>query len=114
MGQSNVHEAAERICRTLYEMNIPYALCGGLAVARYGPQRMTEDVDVLLTEEGLKLFKERWLGLGRVEQFQGAKGLKDAHSNVPVDVLITGEIPGDGKTSPFGFPAPETAAETDR
>jgi hypothetical protein len=114
MGQSNVHEAAERICRTLNEMNIPYALCGGLAVARYGPQRMTEDVDVLLTEEGLKLFKERWLGLGWVERFQGAKGLKDAHSNVQVDVLITGEIPGDGKTSPFGFPAPETAAETDQ
>jgi len=34
MGQSDVHEAAERICRALDEMNIPYALCGGLAVGR--------------------------------------------------------------------------------
>jgi len=75
---------------------------------------MTEDVDILLTEEGLRLFKERWLGVGWVERFQGAKGIKDAHSNVKVDVLITGEIPGDGKTSPFGFPTPEAAAETDQ
>jgi hypothetical protein len=113
MGQSDVHEAAERICRTLGEMNIPYALCGGLAVGRYGPQRMTEDVDILLTDEGLRLFKQRWLGVGWVERFQGAKGMRDAHSNVKVDVLITGDIPGDGKTSPFGFPSPEAAAETD-
>jgi len=90
MGQSDVHEAAARICRALDEMNIPYALCGGLAVGRYGPIRMTEDVDVLLTDEGLRLFKQRWLGVGWVERFQGAKGMKDAHSNVNVDVLITG------------------------
>jgi len=114
MGQSDVQEAAERICRTLGEMGIPYALCGGLAVGRYGPQRMTEDVDVLLTDEGLRQFKQRWLGVGWVERFQGAKGMKDVHSNVNVDVLLTGEIPGDGKTAPFGFPSPETAAETDQ
>jgi hypothetical protein len=114
MGQSDVHEAAERICRTLDEMNIHYALCGGLAVGRYGSQRMTEDVDILLTDEGLRRFKQRWLGVGWVERFQGAKGMKDAHSNVMVDVLITGEIPGDGKTSPFGFPSPETVTELDQ
>lgn len=114
MGQSDVQEAAERICRTLGEMNIPYALCGGLAVGRYGPQRMTEDVDVLLTDEGLRRFKQRWLGVGWVERFQGAKGMRDVHANVKVDVLITGAIPGDGKTAPFGFPSPESAAETDQ
>ncbi len=114
MGKSDVHEAAERICRALDELKIPYALCGGLAVGRYGPQRMTEDVGVLLTDEGLRRFKQRWLGVGWVERFQGAKGMKDAHCNVNVDVLLTGEIPGDGKTSPFGFPSPENAAETDQ
>ncbi|MCC7510943.1 MAG: hypothetical protein IT464_16415 [Planctomycetes bacterium] len=113
MGESNVQKAAEKVCRYLEDMKIPYALCDGLAVNRYGLKRMTEYVDILLTREGLEQFKQRWLGAGWVERFPGSKGLKDPENKVRIDVLLTGEIPGDGKTAPFGFPDPGTVSQAD-
>src|SRR5687768_8377735 len=75
MGEADVQVAAQRIAKRLSELGIPYAICGGLAVAAHGHRRVTSDVDVLLTPDGLKKFKERWLGLGWVERFPGSKGL---------------------------------------
>ncbi|MCW8140294.1 MAG: hypothetical protein KIT58_15445 [Planctomycetota bacterium] len=37
-------------------------ICGGLAVAAHGHARLTSDVGVLLTPDGLARFKERGSG----------------------------------------------------
>jgi len=110
MGTADVQLAARRIAQALSEMGIPYLICGGLAVAAYGHLRVTVDVDVLLTAEGLRRFKERWLGKGWVERFPGSKGLKDAETQVKIDVLLAGEFPGDGRPKPVCFPDPRTVA----
>jgi hypothetical protein len=73
--------------------------------------RTSEDVDVLLTREGLAAFKQRWLGRGWVERFPGSKGMRDATHNVKIDVLLAGEFPGDGKPKPVAFPDPEFVGE---
>ncbi|MCK6439829.1 MAG: hypothetical protein L6Q71_06470 [Planctomycetes bacterium] len=109
MGDADVQRAAKKLAARLGEMGIPYAICGGLAVTAHGYARTTEDVDVLLTPDGLRRFKERWLGLGWVEKFPGSKGLRDAEHHVNVDILLTGEYPGDGKPKPVHFPDPAAA-----
>ena len=110
MGEAPVQLAAKRISRALAELGIPHVICGGLAVAAHGHVRVTQDVDILLTPEGLRRFKERWLGRGWVERFEGSKGLRDAEQNVKIDVLLTGDYPGDGKPGPIAFPDPKDVA----
>jgi hypothetical protein len=75
----------------------------------HGYTRVTTDVDVLLTREGLAAFKEKHLGRGWVERFPGSKGMRDAEFNVKIDVLLTGDYPGDGQPKPVSFPDPRVA-----
>ena len=110
MGDADVHRALTQLIRTLDEAGIPYAIAGALALNEYGYQRVTTDVDVLLTREGLAKLKERVLGLGYVEKFPGSKGLRDTQHGVTVDVLIAGEYPGDGHAKPVRFPDPAQVA----
>lgn len=109
MGTSNVQLAAERLVAKLDELAIPYAICGGLAVFAHGHERMTKDVDVLLTADGLRRFREAALGLGWLERFPGSRHVRDTVQNVPVDVLLAGGHPGDGVPRGVVFPDPERA-----
>ena len=84
-GEAPVQKAAKKLARALGDLGIPYAVAGGLAVAANGVERQTVDVDLLLTVEGLAAFKERWLGLGWVERFQGSKGLRDTEHDLERD-----------------------------
>lgn len=111
MKRSPVHRAARRMAQRLDELGIPYVIAGALAVNAHGHARNTVDVDVLLTRAGLDAFKQRWLGRGWVEKFPGSKGLRDAEDNVTIDVLLTGEFPGDGRPKPVVFPDPAAVAE---
>ncbi|MGH9460461.1 MAG: hypothetical protein ACRD1X_04555 [Vicinamibacteria bacterium] len=106
MGESKVHRTLSRIASLLDEMGIDFALAGGVAVGLRGHLRVTVDVDILVSKQGLKLFKDKWLGKGFVEKFPGSKGLRDTETGVPIDFLIAGEFPGDGRPKPIQFPEP--------
>ncbi len=110
MGKSKVHLALERLVDRLTELGIPYAIVGAMSLNAYGYQRTTTDVDVLVRREGLEAFKKAFLGRGYVEKFPGSKGLRDATHNVKIDILLTGEYPGDGKEKPIAFPDPAEEA----
>jgi hypothetical protein len=110
MGESEVQRAMEKVAHLLEEDGIPYALIGAMALNAYGYRRVTVDVDLLLTREGLETFKAKHLGLGYVQKFPGSKGLRDTEHGVPVDVVLTGEYPGDGLPKPVAFPDPASAA----
>lgn len=109
MNRSPQHDAARRITRALDAERIPYAIAGAMAVNAHGHRRTTEDVDLLMTREGLAAFKARWIGRGWVDVFAGSKGMRDTESNVKIDVLIAGDFPGDGKPKPVVFPDPSVA-----
>ena len=109
MGQSNVHRALMRLIEVLEGDGIAYAIVGALALNEYGYRRTTEDVDVLLTREGLAEFKAKHLGRGYVEKFEGSKGMRDTIHGIGIDVLLSGEYPGDGKPKPVRFPDPASA-----
>jgi hypothetical protein len=49
----NLYEELGTVLRVLEEKRIPYALCGGLAMAVYGIVRATQDIDLLIEEHSL-------------------------------------------------------------
>ena len=110
MKQDATHSTMERLAARLDEEGIPYLLVGGMALGLHGYERMTRDVDILLTPDGLAAFEERCAGRGYVAKFPGARrAFLDAETRVPVEILCTGEFPGDGKPKPVAFPDPSAA-----
>lgn len=110
MGKAKVQQAAVDLAAALDEAGVPYAIAGAMAVSMHGRPRTTEDVDVLLTPDGLKRFKRYWLGRGWIERFPGSKNMRDVRNGVKIDVLLTGDYPGDGKPKPVRFPDPADVA----
>jgi hypothetical protein len=110
MGEDAVHRALEKLVRLLEEAGISYALVGAMALNEFGYRRVTVDVDVLLTRAGLDVFKRAHLGRGYVEKFPGSRGMRDTEHGVPIDVVLSGEYPGDGKPKPVAFPDPAIVA----
>lgn len=109
-GDANLHRALEHLIQSLDAADLPYAIIGAVALGEYGYRRTTEDINVLLTREGLDSFKASYLGRGYLEKFPGSKGLRDTQANVTIDVVLAGEYPGDGKPKPVRFPDPAQAA----
>ncbi len=107
MSRGDVFTTLRNLTRRLEEEKIPYALVGGLALGAHGFVRMTDDVDLLMTREGLEQFKEKFLGRGYVLAFSGAqKTFRDTETQVRIEILATGDYPGDGKPKPIAFPDP--------
>ena len=105
-GKGAVQEALRKITRKLDELGIPYAVVGGMALFAHGFRRFTEDVDILVTPEGLKQIHAKLEGLGYVPPFAGSKQLRDTEHGVRVEFLVAGQYPGDGLPKPVAFPDP--------
>ena len=93
-GKGMLNTTLERIARTLENRGIDYVVIGAVALNQHGYRRFTEDIDLLLTKEGLTRFHEELVGL----------------ENVRVEIVTTGEYPGDGLPKPVRFPDPADVA----
>jgi hypothetical protein len=114
MRKDDVHLTMRRVTDRLREEKIPYAILGGMAIALHGYLRATSDVDLLTTKEGLDKIHARLVGRGFVLAFPGArKRLRDAETAVMIDILTTGEYPGDGKPKAVQFPDPSDSVNLD-
>jgi hypothetical protein len=108
MKKGIVYETMQRLAERLESEGIPYAVIGGMALAAHGYVRMTLDVDILLTPDGLARFRKKLLGRGYILDFPGAeKSFRDTETNVKIEVITAGEFPGDGLPKPVAFPDPE-------
>ena len=99
-SDSAVHKTLRRIAERLAELNIDYAIAGGMALFFHGYRRFTEDVDLLVTAEGLTKIHKELAGRGYVKLFEKSKNLRDAVTGVRIDFLVAGQYPGDGKPGP--------------
>ncbi|MBM3818099.1 MAG: hypothetical protein FJW14_03635 [Acidimicrobiia bacterium] len=111
MGQAEVQKALEKLARTLDAGGIPYAIIGAMALNEFGYRRVTVDIDVLLTPEGLAAFKAANLGRGYKESFAGSRSVRDTEHGVDIDVVLAGSYPGDRKPKAVAFPDPGAVAE---
>src|SRR5437870_8646710 len=115
MGEGKLNDALSRLVNDLRDHEIDYMVIGALALLAYGYARFTEDVDVILTPKGLERFHRELVGLGYVPAFEGArKRLRSTQDGIPIELIATGDYPGDGKPKPITFPRPsENSVEID-
>ena len=111
MGQGDLNRALAHVAADLQEHGIDYLVVGALALFAHGYPRLTEDIDLVFTTEGLDRFHEELIGLGYAPAFPGArKRLRSTKDGVRIDVIAAGEYPGDGKPKPVSFPNPSEAS----
>src|SRR5687767_8894962 len=75
-GHSLVQEALERITSRLTELQIPYAVAGGMALFEHGYRRFTEAVDIVVSGGGLERIHAALDGLGYVPRFPHSRHLR--------------------------------------
>jgi len=106
-GKGMLNETLKKLVADLEKHGIDYAVIGAVALNQHGYQRFTSDINLLMTKEELEKFQQEWVGLGYVAKFAGAKKtFRSIARNVPVEVITSGEFPGDGLPKPISFPAP--------
>lgn len=107
MREGKVYAALKRLTHDLDDANIAYVIVGGMALNLWGYARQTVDVDILLTPEGLAKFNQQFVGRGYTLAFSGAvKSFREVDTQVKIEVLTTGDYPGDGKPKSVAFPNP--------
>lgn len=109
-GKSAVFDALRKIVKRLNELQVPYAIAGGMALFHHGVRRFTEDVDILVTKHDLKRIHQELAGRGYLPPHPHSKNLRDTELGVRVEFLTTGDYPGDGKKKPVAFPDPTTVS----
>ena len=110
-GEGRLKKTYDRLAKHLDELGISYALVGGYALILHGVRRFTEDIDLLVSEEGLERLHKELIGRGYIQVAPQSRNLRDVETGVKIEFVVTGEFPGDGKPKPVEFPEPEAAAE---
>jgi|SRR6266849_1066970 len=111
MGSGSVNKTLKRLASDLKEHNIDYVVIGAVALLAHGYPRFSEDIDLVMTREGLEKFHSELVGLGYAPVFpQARKRLRATEEGISIDVMLAGEYPGDGKPKPVAVPDPKTAA----
>jgi hypothetical protein len=114
-GEGMINDTLKRLAADLDRNGIEYVVIGAVALNQHGYHRFTEDIDILLTREGLEDFRNKLVGLGYRPAFTDArKKFRTSAENVPIEVITAGEFPGDGLPKPVDFPEPgESCIEID-
>jgi hypothetical protein len=110
-GSSPVHQTMRRLDAQLRQAGISYAVMGGMAVNAHGARRTTDDLDVLLTAQGLEQFRKLFVGSAYDQSPKRSRRFLDRENGVSIDILVTGHYPGRGGPGPFAFPDPSDASE---
>jgi hypothetical protein len=111
MGEGTLQETLAQVSSDLKRHGIDYMVIGAVALMAYGYPRFTEDIDLVLTNDGLETFHRELIGLGYVPAFPGArKRLRSTREGVSIEVIVAGDYPGDGKPKPVSFPLPATSS----
>ena len=111
MGEGTINKTLTRLANDLDQRGIDYIVIGAIALLAHGYPRFTEDIDLVMTSEGLQKFHDELVGLGYSPAFSGAKKrLRSTVDGVSIEVMTTGEFPGDGKPKPVSMPRPADAA----
>jgi len=111
MGEGTLNGALARLSEDLGRHGIDYMVIGAVALMAHGYPRFTEDINLVMTAEGLEAFHRELVGLGYSPAFQGPrKKLRSTRDGVPIEVIVSGDYPGDGKPKPVSFPIPAEAS----
>ena len=112
MGQGVLNNVLQRLLLALDKIEVDYNIIGAVALNQHGYNRFTEDINLLLTKAGLEKFHEELIRVGCRPKFEGArKQFRTTAENVTVEIITTGEYPGDGRPKSVSFPDPKDNVE---
>jgi hypothetical protein len=106
-----VHKSMRRIVKKLEKAKIAYAVVGGMAVNAHGYRRTTDDLDLLLTPEGLEEFRKRFVPKDYEGVPRRPRRFTDRANEVLIDFLVTGLYPGSGQPGSIAYPDPAAVQE---
>ncbi|MBL8792679.1 MAG: hypothetical protein JNM56_02110 [Planctomycetia bacterium] len=110
-GRDPATLAMRRLVKRLEKAKIVHAVMGGMAVYAHGYRRFTDDVDVLVTPQGLETFRSRFVP-NDYELVAGKKRrFVDRMNGVTVDLVIAGHFPGFRSDGPITFPDPSAVRQ---
>lgn len=105
-----VYESLRQIAERLERLHVSYAVVGGMALVAHGYRRTTEDVNVLVTPEGLRTIHESLIEPDYRPVSDNSDDLRDTKTGVRIEFVISGQYPGDGKPKPVALPDPLAGA----
>lgn len=94
LDNESLWEAAARCHQILGEAQIPYCVCGGVAVCLHGYQRNTTDIDLIVNGEDSGSVKDHLISEGLIWNEQAHEFL--TQSGIAVQFLLAGESAGRG------------------
>jgi hypothetical protein len=114
-GEGTLNYALQQLVGDLQKHRIEYAIMGGVALFAHGYERYTENINLLMTVEGLNRFRKELLGLGAwgvsgYDQTEIQNQVRSFPYGVDIVIATTGEFPGDGKPKPVSIPDPAAAS----
>jgi hypothetical protein len=115
-GVGSLNYALEQLVADLKNHDIDYVVIGAVALFAHGYRRFTNNIDIVLTDEGLKRFVTP-IG-GRSPQtlcnydadITSNKRVRSFPHGISIKVMTSGEYPGDGRPKPVSMPEPTAAA----
>ncbi len=104
-NDSPLIKTLQKIHRFFNDLNIPYAVIGGLAVIRNGAYRTTHDIDILTFQSGWEKLKTYLKDYFEV----GIDFATDKENNIQIDLLFA----SDDRDMVFVLPEPDKVCEYD-
>lgn len=86
-----LHDTLRRIARQMERLGVAYAVAGSMAMFRHGFRQFEDDVDVLVSRQGLETLRCELPASEFVWEPHPKPRLRDRTNGVRVDLIIAGE-----------------------
>ncbi len=94
-GNGRVRSTLSVLTKRLNRLGVEFAVVGALAMFYRGYRRFTQDVDILVTPEGLAAIEKHLLGDGYARPSAWRRGIRDVETGVAIHVFESGSPCGD-------------------
>ena len=90
--QGSVYESLHRIVAHLNEWDVEYAVTGGLALVHHGYRRFTENIDIIVTDQGWRKIYDHLVGNEYWSPSPHSRLLRDSETGVRIKLWIVREV----------------------
>src|SRR3989304_888932 len=87
-GEGRLKKTYDRFAKYLDDLGVSYSLVGGYALILHGVRRFTEDIDLLVSLEGLDRIHKKLIGRGYIQVAPEGRNLRDVETGVQIEFLV--------------------------
>lgn len=98
-NKCEVQISLRRLALRLNELGTNYAVIGGMALFLHGFRRYTENINILVTREGLSEVHQALLGNGYQFSQVNSKNIHDTENGVYIKFMVSDDVPDPKRVS---------------